>query len=258
MTKLKYLSLFRYQKNNYFSKKWRFYYMDDNELLMIYRHSLLNKYHQYKLSNGNSFHPSLEHHRVEIPVSTALKRYFIYSLHEMTLLKEIWRRCNESFYQYAWWHSKKVLQTKIVYKHEINRKLSEVKRIFKNESNIKIHKSDDFIIHNNKKHYFYASGSKRKAYISPDKSYIIKVPFNVTRLGLEENLEEFNIYSNSKEYIYAKCELIENNWLKMEYVEPATLSINDDCPDWVSTIAETQVGYNRDGKLLAYDYGSKI
>jgi len=63
-------------------------------------------------------------------------------------------------------------------------------------------------MYNDEKYEYLASGSKRKTYVSIDKSHVIKVPKEPTRLGIEENLEEAKVYSETPNSIYAECELI--------------------------------------------------
>jgi len=180
----------------------------------------------------------------------------IYGTHEMTLLAEMWERFTKgTFYEQAWWQSTKVFQTCISLWPDPNPKPVVTTSTILGSSS----KPVEVIMYNNEKYTFLASGTKRKTFVSPDKSHVIKVPKkSVAKLGIEENLEEAKVYSENPNSIYAKCELIENDWLKMEYVEPAFFSKSDEYPDWITQIAEAQVGHNKDGVLVAYDYGSEI
>lgn len=223
----------------------------NTDLVMIYKYSLVHRFMQLGRLQGY-WHPTYEHNSVAVPVNRFMPKNRIYSSHEMTLLKEMWERCmNGSFYEMAWWQSRGVFSTKI------SLPLTEDEIIkpspIKEES-----KPTEFIMYNDEKYELLASGSKRKVYVSKDKSHVIKIPMPPVKLGLEENMEEAKVYSETPNSIYAKCELIENDWLKMEYVEPSFFSKSDDYPDWILQIAESQVGYNNDGVLVAYDYGSEI
>src|SRR5690606_25477841 len=62
-----------------------------------------------------------------------------------------------------------------------------------------------------------ARGSKRIALVSLDKTHIVKIPHDP--IGFWENIQENLIYSNNPNANYARCELLENKILKMEYVE---------------------------------------
>lgn len=110
--------------------------------------------------------------------------------------------------------------------------------------------------YNGEVYSYLGSGYKREAYLSPCATYVIKVPIN--ELGFEENRVEAETYKANPNSIYAQCELLPDGLLKMEYVKPAFLRKGDDYPDWILAIAETQVGHNLQGKLVAYDYGSEI
>lgn len=104
---------------------------------------------------------------------------------------------------------------------------------------------------------FLAAGLKRRTYVSNDGSFVIKVP--KIDLGIQENIVEAQTYKQHQHdpgCHYAQCELVSNNWLKMEFVKPLQ-TLPEDCPEWVNEIAEGQVGYNLHGKLVAYDYGSE-
>lgn len=41
----------------------------------------------------------------------------------------------------------------------------------------------------------------------------------------------------------------------MEYIEPITSFKDKKLPDWINSVDGGQVGYNKKGLLLAYDYG---
>ena len=109
--------------------------------------------------------------------------------------------------------------------------------------------------------HLIGSGTKRKVYKRFDCNYVYKIPHeDCQSIGFEENIREAKIYRENKytNPIYAQCELLGDNILQMEYVQPVYFTKDDVFPDWVLTIADCQVGYNREGKLVAYDYGSDI
>lgn len=222
----------------------------NEDLILIYKYSLLHRFMLLGRIQGY-WHPTYKHNSVSVPTNRFMLENTIYSIHEMTLLNEMWERYTKgTFCEMCWWQSKKLFQTKI----SLPRTKSEIIE----PSVIKETKPTQFIIYKNEKYEYLSSGSKRKTYVSKDKSYVIKVPMKPTKLGIEENLKEAKVYSEKPNTIYAKCELIENDLLKMEYVEPVFFTMSDDYPDWITQIAEAQVGYNNDGVLVAYDYGSEI
>lgn len=51
----------------------------------------------------------------------------------------------------------------------------------------------------------------------------------------------------------ARCRLMPNGWLVMEYVRQAKESW-EDLPRWTYGVDCKQVGYTHDGRLVAYDY----
>lgn len=177
----------------------------------------------------------------------------IYNLQSPTaefILKEMWKRYlnSPSFAKKCWWESINIFSTKI--------NLPSEEYIPTNVFTVPI--TTETIVYDSVEYVFLSGGSKRKVYVSPDKTHVIKVSRDCSTLGIEENITEAKIYSENKNSIYAKCELIGDNWLMMEYVEPANFKKGDDYPDWTLSIAEHQVGYNNTGVLLAYDYGSEI
>lgn len=225
----------------------------NSDLIMLYKHSMVRDYYTIRTLQG-WYHPKYEHNAVNVPASPVLKNSFFYSTHSMSLLKEMWRRCNEgTFYEMAFWTSRGLFYTKISPLTVNEESVVESQANVDPEEKVK-----DVITFEGEDHVLIGQGSKRKAYVSKDRTYVIKVPMESTSLGIEENIAEAETYKKFPNSMYAKCELLENDWLKMEYVEPAALTKGGDCPDWVSKIAEGQVGYNNDGVLVAYDYGSEI
>jgi len=223
--------------------------MDDHDLIWYYKICMVNRFEKLRNVFGH-YHPRYEGNTVYI---NKIGRFFaLYHNQEEYILNEMWKRYTEaSFYKRCWWDTKNIFQTKISFWKE-----SDAKPIERKESKPYIvetleYKGEIFT--------WIGSGYKRKAYLSPCKTYVIKVPKgDFPTLGEQENKVEYETYLKNPNSVYAKCEPIENNWLKMEYVEPKRFSKDDEYPEWVLSIAECQVGYNLEGKLVAYDYGSDI
>lgn len=224
----------------------------NQELLILYKDIMVSNFYNQKSFMG-TWHPTYEHNCIYLE---DIPKHFPFKLYNSTsekILEEInLRMCEGSFYQMFWWVNTGVLNTKISYpalwrEHEENNKLL-TKSITKKSETI-IYKDEVFTL--------LGSGTKRKVYLSPCKTYVIKIPKEPIALGLLENKIEAEIYANNPNSIYAKCELIENDWLKMEYVEPVSFTKDDKLPEWTLSIAEHQVGYNLDNILVAYDYGSE-
>ncbi len=223
-------------------------YMSDSELAMVYKYSMVNSYSSFNIRYINgTYHPKFEHNSMCVASN---KQIFLYTHHSLTLLNEIWERYKvANFGKQCWWQSINVLNTKISYpivkeEEEIITRINKKNKIRK------------YIIYNSLRHYYVSQGFSRKVYISPCKTYVIKVSNKTSNRGLEENKMEALTYSKSLNSIYASCELIENDWLKMEYVKIELLTKDDNLPDWTKEITDCQVGYNLEGKLVAYDYGS--
>lgn len=95
-------------------------------------------------------------------------------------------------------------------------------------------------------------GRNRLTYLSPSKKYVIKVPKNPE--GIRNNFFEARdckkdswLYRNQK----AKCRM----WgylLVMEYVKPVYNFW--ELPNWILTVDCQQVGYDRKGNLVAFDF----
>lgn len=222
----------------------------NQQIIDLYKILMVSSYESYEGIFG-SYHPKYEHNRVHMEDIPKVFKFNLYTSTILKILEEIsFRMENGSFYEQAYWCSRGILQTKICFPIKETRKSTLYTPIRK--------KNVETIEYLNKVYTYLDSGSKRKVYLSPCKTYVIKVPSEPVRLGLEENKEEERIYKQNPNSYYAKCELLENDWLKMEYVETILLTVDDDLPSWVSTIAEGQVGRNLKGELVAYDYGSEI
>jgi hypothetical protein len=95
-------------------------------------------------------------------------------------------------------------------------------------------------------------------------NYVLKIPLSLK--GLEDNWRErhtWKIYQNIDfEIKYAACRLYGNFLLIMEYAQFVG-PLSDDSgfisfktgPEWMYRIDCCQVGYNRHGQIVAYDYG---
>jgi len=93
------------------------------------------------------------------------------------------------------------------------------------------------------------TGSKRAAYASPCKNHVIKVP--IDPIGIMENFHENMKYKKGDKTKLAKCMLTPENLIIMEYVQPVQLA---NLPAWCEEF-DNQVGINKSGALVAYDYG---
>ncbi len=216
--------------------------MDDGELIKYYNYCMERRFDEIKYKNGFSRD------------SVYLGSNCCYQLHwnnEMFLLNEMWDRYVNSpnFLRQCWWEAKNPWKTKIDYPSKIEVRESVYEENIPKEKETLVYKDEVFTL--------LGKGTKRKAYLSPCKTYVIKTPREPIALGILENKTEAEMYANTPDSIYAKCELIENDWLKMEYVEPGFFTKDDELPNWTYSIAEHQVGYNLEGKLVAYDYGSE-
>lgn len=99
-------------------------------------------------------------------------------------------------------------------------------------------------------------GRNREAFLTKRGKYIIKVPLN--EAGWSDNLIEVTDYERNRflgrEYM-ARCRMVVLSGvpcLIMERVDPVT-SLKG-LPEWTDFVDCRQVGYNRKGKLVAYDW----
>ncbi len=95
-------------------------------------------------------------------------------------------------------------------------------------------------------------GRHRRGMLFPSGKYILKVPINTE--GEQANLEEAERYQTDYSEKGARCRLIyykDFPCIVMEMVKPAVYS--PDCP-FLKEVDCGQVGYNRRGKIVAYDY----
>jgi hypothetical protein len=96
-------------------------------------------------------------------------------------------------------------------------------------------------------------------------NYVIKLPLD--DYGISANAREahrWKKYGYSGEIPYARCRLLPNSGiLVMEYARytipgktlPDGFVPYEEAPDWTKWVDCQQVGYNRTGRLVAYDYG---
>jgi len=108
--------------------------------------------------------------------------------------------------------------------------------------------------------------------------FVYKLP--IGRCGLYANERELKLYKESRkkgQIPYAACRLLRTGVLIMEYVKPHCSSLaatnaangtdpgtaadiefggdyDDDLPSWTTYVECNQVGYDRTGMLVAYDY----
>lgn len=108
---------------------------------------------------------------------------------------------------------------------------------------------------------YVGTGRHRQVWRRGD--YVIKVP--MSERGVHDNWHERRMwlkYRKSDYIPYASCRLIGNFFLLMEYAhnigplsdERGHIPFNK-LPEWASYVDSQQVGYNRHGQIVAYDYG---
>lgn len=107
-------------------------------------------------------------------------------------------------------------------------------------------------------------GRNRATFVTGRGRYVIKVPITVE--GMNDNYREaqlYDLYSEDPEAYYGAYGRARLHHIMpagipvlfMEYLDPTTLSY-DELPNWVKTIDSGQVGWDREGRLKAYDYGN--
>jgi len=110
-----------------------------------------------------------------------------------------------------------------------------------------------------RKYVKLGTGRNRSVY-DMGNGWVVKVPINA--FGLEDNLAESKIYTDTKEdpdgYLvkYAECSHFNYKDLpivRMEKVKPVICKTG--LPEWTDYVDCGQVGYNKKGELVAYDYG---
>lgn len=106
-------------------------------------------------------------------------------------------------------------------------------------------------------------GSGRNRAVFRHGNYVVKIPLNTD--GIDDNYYERGIWTQPKyrdiRLRYARCRLF-GTILIMQFAR-FTGPVSDDtgyiamqdCPSWAYSIDCCQVGYNRFGNIVAYDYG---
>jgi hypothetical protein len=106
-------------------------------------------------------------------------------------------------------------------------------------------------------------GRHRQVYLTASHKYVIKFPYNDD--GEQANWEEAYEYANRIGRSYfplAKCRAFRYDGITcliMEAVQEPSWGNDDfepskDLPDWTRSVDLRQVGWNRRGELVAYDY----
>ena len=109
------------------------------------------------------------------------------------------------------------------------------------------------------------NGRHREVYLLPSKKFIVKIPINID--GALANIAEYKYWKNReviKEHYnvdLARCRLyqgsaFQDKLLVMEFIKDK-LDNEKYLPSWAFKIDCSQVGRNRQGKIVAYDYGSQ-
>lgn len=84
--------------------------------------------------------------------------------------------------------------------------------------------------------------------------FVLKIPKG--NEGLHANYLEADRYRHRRidwlPIALARCRLLPNGWLVMEYADPLPYPEH---PEWASYVDCQQVGRTRDGRVVAYDYG---
>jgi hypothetical protein len=107
---------------------------------------------------------------------------------------------------------------------------------------------------------FIGEGRSRRVYRHKKTNYVIKIPLD--NYGADDNYIEasasksFYKDKDLDEYLpCARCRLFKGIFLVMEYVEYVKNPYSNEMPDWVGCVDCGQVGYTRNGDLVAYDFG---
>lgn len=108
---------------------------------------------------------------------------------------------------------------------------------------------------------FQYLGSGRSRAVWRHGNYVVKIPLN--EAGIHDNIYERSVFQRRRQPRYdwghwARCRLL-GDILIMQYVDTDSFHYADmtssPAYDWTYAIDGLQVGYNRFGQLVAYDYG---
>lgn len=101
--------------------------------------------------------------------------------------------------------------------------------------------------------HFIGEGHDRTVFRHGER-FVVKVPKGDH--GIYANLLEASRFRRRKDWQpinLARCRMLRNGWLLMEYAEPLPYSEH---PKWADFVDCQQVGRTHDGRIVAYDYGS--
>jgi hypothetical protein len=114
-------------------------------------------------------------------------------------------------------------------------------------------------------------GAFRKTYLSSSGKFVYKIP--TSEDGFRCNEREHQLYRKKNKDNYgrlthaqiARCRLSKSGILVMELVKPSKTcykgykaeSVDLEPPPWAGLIDSSQVGLNRDGNWVAFDYGNE-
>ncbi len=119
------------------------------------------------------------------------------------------------------------------------------------------------LLSKDERYILLGQGRNRIVYRKRSSNYVIKIP--ISEYGAADNCHERRLFiqrneSNTK-IRYARCRLL-GIILVMQYARcVGELSESDgfipykNCPKWADYIDCAQIGYNRFGQIVAYDYG---
>ena len=108
---------------------------------------------------------------------------------------------------------------------------------------------------------YLGQGRHRKVYALNDR-YVIKIAIDEYDCGLTDNQSEatWSRYIGKKAddsgAKYALCRILKCGCLIMERVKTVDWPFGYSLPEWTNDIDSGQVGFARDGRLVAYDYGA--
>jgi hypothetical protein len=114
---------------------------------------------------------------------------------------------------------------------------------------------------------FIGYGGTRIVFLAPCKTKVFKFPR--CHYGVSDNIVEANAWKNRKSLKdkcsgddwgarIAKCKMVNNYALVMEYVDIGNRPNYADLPAWSRCLDGAQVGYNKDNKLVIYDYALDV